>query len=187
MKRNSRLKEILENTMNQNEIDSFLTYKINEKDKNFIQEVVKEALINIESKAFNCASSSALLGAMISDNSDIPIIVLSGHFEFNSKRIFNCTNPIPYVDKGKISNENWDGHCWVEINDLIIDLSIFRTIYYGKVPYSLRKEIIEKFGEGKGALIGYSSYLKEKGFNYIPKYILNQKQINGLINGLSYE
>ncbi|MFK5959481.1 MAG: hypothetical protein QM495_11515 [Lutibacter sp.] len=173
--------------MKQKEIDSFVTYELNEKDKNFIQEVVKETLRNVKPKAFNCALLSALLGAMIYDNSDIPVVVLSGHFEYNSNRIFNCTKPIPFTNKEKMINDSWDGHCWIEINDLIIDLSIFRTIYYGKVPNSFKTEIVEKFGAGKGALIGYSSCLKELGFNYIPKYSLNQEQINGLIKGLSYE
>ncbi len=182
MTRDSVLRETMKTVLNEKEIDSFFSYKITRGDMNFLQEATTGVLKNIPAKAFNCALMSALLGAVIFDHSKIPVVVVSGHLDYYSRRIFNCKKPIPYSTNKKVINEIWDGHCWVEICNLIIDISIFRTIYYGQVPQDLHKEIIENFGEGKGTIAGTQSELKKSGFIYSPCYCLTQDQINGLIN-----
>ena len=179
---------ILENTlktiMTEKEIHSYLSYELTGNDEIFLKEVINEVLRKLPANAFNCGLSSALLGAMILDNSSIPVSVISGHLDYSTKRIFNCYNPIPYSTEKIYINEIWDGHCWVEINNLIIDISIFRTIYNGKVSNDLYDKIISQFGKGRGALLGSPKEIQKLGFDYIPCYGLTQNQISGLIRGI---
>jgi hypothetical protein len=159
--------------MNENEINSYFSYELTNKDIAFLKEIINELLKNIPADAFNCALSSAMLSAMISDHSNIPVSVISGHLDYYKKRIFNCYKPIPYSNDEEIIDESWDGHCWVEINNLIIDTSIFRTIYNGDVSNDLYSKIVNQFGKGRGALLGSPKEIQELGFDYIPCYCLN--------------
>lgn len=180
MKQTNRFNNILGNK----KIEEFSAYQLSQDDMEFIKEVNVAVLSKIPQKAFNCAQLSALLGAIIYDHSDIPVIVMSGHLDYHERRIFNCKTPIPFSkDKVEI-NEIWDGHCWVEIPNFIIDNSIFRTIYYGNVPQILRNQIVQQFGEGRGTLTASIEQMNTIGFNYTPCFELNQDQINGLIKSI---
>lgn len=180
---------ILENTlktiMTEKEIHSYVSYELTSNDEIFLKEVIEEVLRKLPVKAFNCGLSSALLGAVILDNSSIPVSVICGHLDYFTKRIFTCYILIPYSTENISINEIWDGHCWVEINNLIIDISIFRTVYNGKVPNDLFDKIISQFGKGRGALLGSPKEIQKLGFNYIPCYGLTQDQISGLIRGIN--
>ena len=127
MNRELLLKNILKTIMTENQVNSFLSYMISDKDLDFLKLASEEVLKNIPSTAFNCVMLSGILGAHIMDNSDIPVSVIYGHLDYSSRRIFCCKEPIPYSTENDIINKSWDGHCWIEINDLIIDISIFRT------------------------------------------------------------
>lgn len=80
--------------------------------------------------------------------------------------------------------EIWDGHCWLEFGGMIGDISLYRTVNYGKVPEDFSRFIFDTFGKGKGLLCATTEGLNEVGLNYIPCYSLREGQINGLLNGL---
>ncbi|HCE58917.1 MAG TPA: hypothetical protein DER09_14070 [Prolixibacteraceae bacterium] len=176
----NRLIDILD----KKEIEVFNSYNLTTDDIEFIREVNIGVLRKIPQKAFNCAQLSALLGAVIYDNSDIPVVVISGHLDYFEKRIFNCKSSIPYSTNKKEINEIWDGHCWVEIPGLIIDNSIFRTMYFGKVPSSLKNQIINQFGKGRGTIVASVEQMDNMGFNYKPCFKINQNVIDGLIKSI---
>jgi hypothetical protein len=183
MTRELELKNILKTTLTETEIKSFFSYQLTKEDLEFLKEAITEVLRTVPANAFNCAMLSGLLGAIISDHSSIPSAVIAGHLDYSSKRLFNCSKPIPYhKDKTEIKEE-WDGHCWVEINNLIVDVSLFRTIYFGQVPEYLFTEIVTKFGKGRGAFLCSDKEMKDFGFNYIPCYCLTNDQISGLVLG----
>ena len=180
MKQTKRLINILDNE----KIEVFNSYQLSHEDIEFIKEVNMAVLSKIPQKAFNCAQLSALLGAIIYDHSDIPVVVMSGHLDYRGRRIFNCSSPIPYSKDKMEINEIWSGHCWIEIPNFIIDNSIFRTIYYGNVPQTLRSQIVHQFGEGRGTITASIEQMNTIGFNYTPCYELNQDLINGLIKSI---
>jgi hypothetical protein len=183
MQRNLILKKILYPVMSKNEIDSFLCYQLTNNDLKFLIEAINEVLGRIPANAFNCVMLSGLLGAIINDHSNIPAAVITGHLDYSTKRIFNCKDPIPFSADKKYIFGIWDGHCWVELNNKIIDISIFRTIYYSKVPTIPYHEIIQKFGKGRGALIGSSNELENLNLIYTPCHCLSQDQISGIVLG----
>lgn len=176
--------ERLTNILDKKQINSFDAYDLTEKDIEFIKEINNEVLSIIPQKAFNCAQLSALLGAVINDNSKIPVVVVSGHLDYLDKRIFNCKTPLPYSSDKKEVNEIWDGHCWVEVPNLVIDISLFRTIYYGNVPENLKEKIVAQFGKGRGSIMASSSQMETIGLKYTPCYKVNETLINGLIKSI---
>jgi hypothetical protein len=175
--------ERFNSNFNKQVIEKFGTYKLIQTDINLITDFSKKVLMSIPQKSFNCAQMSAILGAMLIDNSEIPTLVISGHFDYKNERLFNCLNPIPF-DEEKNIDEIWDGHCWVEVPNLILDLSFFRTIYYGNVDDKIKIDVINDFGEGKGTLIAPIEQMNEWKFNYTPCYEVDEKTINGLINSI---
>lgn len=183
MTRELKLRETLKAILTEKEVQSFFSYQLTNDDLAFIKEAVIEVLKIVPANAFNCAMLSGLLGAVISGHSNIPVSVIAGHLDYSSRRLFNCLRPFPYATDKKVINEEWDGHCWVELNNLIIDISIFRTIYYGQVPEDLYNQIVTKFGEGRGALLCSANEMMNQGFNYIPCYSLTNDQISGLVLG----
>ncbi len=176
--------ERLINILNKKQIDSFNSYKLTKEDISFIKEVVEGILTQIPQKAFNCAQLSAFLGAVIQDNTNIPLVVLSGHLDYSGKRLFNCKYPLPYSSNKTEINEIWDGHCWVEIPNLILDISFFRTVYYGNISENLKKKIINQFGKGKGTLIASFEQMAKMEFNYTPCYQVDNNMIDGLIKSI---
>ena len=183
MTRELKLRETLKAVLTEKEVQSFVSYQLTNDDLVFLKEAAIEVLKIVPANAFNCAMLSGLLGAIISDHSNIPVAVITGHLDYSSRRLFNCSRPFPYSTDKKEINEVWDGHCWVELNNLIIDISIFRTIYYGQAPVDLYNEIMTKFGEGRGALLCSANEMMNQGFNYIPCYSLTNDQISGLVPG----
>jgi len=180
MKQTDRFTGIL----NQSQIDTFNSYTLTDDEIKFIKEVNEGVMLKIPQKAFNCAQLSALLGAIIMDNSNIPVFVISGHLDYSNQRLFNCKSPLPYSTDKKVINDIWDGHCWVELPGLIIDNSFFRTIYYGDMDGLIKNKVINKFGEGKGTLIATPVQMKSIELEYTPCFEVHNNLINGLIKSL---
>lgn len=166
------------------ETKKFLTYQLTKDDIDFIQDAAKDVLRNMPPKAFNCTQTSAIWAAIIQDHSSIPVSVVCGDLQFLDKNIFVCKEPLPDPKNGNVINGIWDGHCWLEFGGLIADASFFRTVYYGEVPKEFKDLVVDKFGEGRGTMIATPQQMETNGFKYMPKYTLNNLQINGLINGI---
>jgi hypothetical protein len=185
MFRNQILTAALAQNLDQNQVQSFLSYHLTEDDMAFIQAAVKDVLMNMPQKAFNCTQISAMWAAIITDHSNIPVSVICGDLHYNSKKIFVCKEPFPDAEDGTEIVGEWDGHCWLEFAGLIADASFFRTIYYGNVPQSLREMVVTQFGKGRGSIIASPEQMQQNGFQFIPRYSLSERQINGIIQGIA--
>lgn len=147
----------------------------------------RELMSNIPPTFGACAMISAMWAAYLKDHFSIPAIVVAGDLKVSGKTIFKCKNNLPDPTKsGNIVSANWDGHCWIEIDGWIGDLSIFRTAYQIQGASYLKEFIISNFGTGRGALIGLKSDLPTE-MKYIPKYVLKESQIDSLVRGLSHQ
>lgn len=79
--------------------------------------------------------------------------------------------------------QTWSGHAWVEIDDLILDLSIFRTIYSDKFTKLYKTDLIELFGAGRGCLCATSGEMNKLGLNYIAIDELEDSIATSIISG----
>lgn len=153
----------------------------------FLCDSAKDIMTNVPPSFGACAMISAMWAGYLKDHYSIPAIVVAGDLKVSGLTILKCKKNLPEPTKsGNIVSGKWDGHCWIEIDGWIGDLSIFRTAYQIEGQSVLKSFVLSYFGSGKGALISPKSDLPV-GLKYIPKYVLKENQIDSLIAGLSYQ
>lgn len=152
-----------------------------------LAETAQEIMSNIPPSFGACAMISSMWAAYLNDNYSIPAIVVAGDLKVKGKTIFKCKKNLPEPTKsGSIISANWDGHCWMEIDGWIGDLSIFRTAYQIQGVSHLKEFVLSNFGSGKGAFLCRKNDLPT-GMKYIPQYVLKDTQIDYLVGGLAYQ
>lgn len=179
------LRELIVKSRGTVEMESHSKFKLPPRSQILI-DTAKNILSSVPPLFGACAMLSAGWAALLRDHHHIPAIAVAGNLSIHGTTIFKCTKNLPEAGKsGKVISEVWDGHCWLEIDGVVGDLSIFRTAYAIKGTSRLKEFILANFGEGKGALLCPENQLHSMGMEYEPKYVLNEPQINGLVAGLS--
>ena len=145
---------------------------------------MRNMLASVEPQFGSCVMLSGAFVVALSVHYSIPAIAVVGDLMIHGKPVFKCNGNIPMPEKNnEILNTTWDGHCWVEIGGVICDLSIFRSAYNINRPSLLSTFITSEFGEGKGAILSAPEALPY-GMEYVPKHVLNDKQLEAIIGGL---
>ena len=183
--RSKILKQLIVRSRGVEEATSFTDYRLASPQP--VLESAQEILSNVQPYFGACAMLSAAWAGYLQDNHSIPAIVVAGDLKIVGKKIFRCKKNLPKPTKaGKLVAGNWDGHCWIEIDGYIGDLSLFRTAYAIEGASVLKEFVVSNFGLGRGALLSSEKDLP-KGMQYIPKFVLKDNQINGLIAGMMYQ
>ena len=151
-------------------------------DQNKLLEIVREILIAIPYRPFFCLPLSATLYAVLKDNYQVEAKLVTGNLLYKDNYIFKHEFCISKA-KDKTYQE-WAGHAWVEIEELICDLSIFRTIYSDKFTKSCKQELIDYFGEGRGCLLASQQQLNLCGLTYNAVEYLSDDLATGIIQGI---
>lgn len=120
-------------------------------DIQILKEVVTEILNEVPSRPFFCLPMSAMLYAVLKDNSLADPLLITGNLSYKEHIIFKQDYQIKEVKNGSFST--WSGHSWVKVDGLIVDLSFFRTLYSKAFTKPFKKELIAVFGQGRGCLI----------------------------------
>jgi hypothetical protein len=151
-----------------------------------VLDVARDIMRNIPPSFGACAMLSSMWAGYLKDHYSIPALVVAGDLKISGKTIFKCKKNIPEPTRaGKVISSNWAGHCWIEVDGWIGDLSVFRTAYQIDGLSVLRDFIISSFGENRGALLCPQSDLPPS-MKYVPKYILKDNQIDSLISGMAH-
>ena len=150
-------------------------------------DALDQAAGDILSKApssFNsCAMLSAMWVAYLKENYAIPAVVVVGDLKVSGKMIFKCKKNLPEpTESNMLISSNWDGHCWIEIDGWIGDLSVLITAYNMQEGGHLKDFVQSHFGINKGALISHKDDLPT-GMKYIPKFVLKDSQVDNLVSG----
>ncbi|EGR2438201.1 hypothetical protein DYC75_13635 [Vibrio cholerae] len=143
-------------------------------------ELVNEALCMAEIITQNfkpidgsCLYMSALLAAMINDNLPVETRFVTGSLTVAGSTIFSHTPIKHQLTQKSHLIEQWDGHAWVELDDLIFDLSIFRTVFSRASPRRIQSLFEARFDRGVAYLVGQKSKLIDKGIEYTALEILS--------------
>lgn len=183
--RNRLLQSLISQYRGVAEANSFINYNLN--NINIVVKAMHDCLASVPPSFGACTMLSSYLACYLKDEFGIPAIVVAGDLEINGTTIFYCKENLPAFDEpGTIKSAIWDGHCWVEIDNYLIDISIFRSAYLIDRPSTLKGYITNTFGTGKGAILSLVNELP-LGMNYIPKYVLNDIQVNGFVASLDYQ
>jgi hypothetical protein len=109
-------------------------------------------------------SATVVLYAILKDNYHVDARLVTGNLYFKDQYIFKQDFSIAGTQKDRL--QEWGGHAWVEVENLILDLSIFRTIYSEQFTKPFKSELMSQFGQGRGCIIGTSVQMKEFGLIY---------------------
>lgn len=153
-------------------------------DINVVAQAARQTLGMIQPSLGSCVMVSAGFVAILK-SVGIEAVVILGDLKIDGRFIFECRGNIPGASyDGEVVNATWDGHAWVVIGDLVCDLSIFRTAYALPHPSLLKSFINHHFSDGRGALLCPPGAIPQ-GMEFVPKYVLNDDQIHGILEGLS--
>ena len=134
-----------------------------------------------------CAMLSAVWAGILRKEYGIPAIVVAGDLKIGTKHVFKCTENIPMKEFSEdAASDVWDGHCWIEIDGCIGDLSLFRTAYSLDHTSRLKQFVESTFGLKKGCLFLPVEEIP-KPMEYIPKFVLSDYQVDGLVAGMGYQ
>ena len=162
----------------------YLDFTLDEPQK--LLDVARDIMRNVPPTFGACAMLSAMWAGYLKDHFSIPAIVVAGDLKISGKTIFKCKKNLPEPSKsGKVISSSWSGHCWIEVDGWIGDLSVFRTAYQIDGPSVLKEFIISSFGQNRGALLCQQQDLP-LGMKYVPKFVLKDNQIDSLISGMAH-
>lgn len=183
--RSKTLKQLIVRSRGVEEAIMFSDYRLT--NPQLVLESARDIMSNVQPYFGACAMLSSAWAGYLQDNHSIPAIVVAGDLKISGKKVFRCKKNLPEPTKaGKLLTGNWDGHCWIEIDGYIGDLSIFRTAYAIEGASMLKEFIVSNFGLGRGAILSPVKDLPT-GMQYLPKFVLKDNQINGLIAGMMYQ
>lgn len=145
-------------------------------------EIIREILRSFPNKPFLCLPLSATLYAVLKDKYRIESNFVTGNLLYEENYIFKQDFSIENAPTEKL--ELWSGHAWVELNDQIIDLSLFRTLYSKQFKKPYKENLIQYFGKGRGCVIGSKQQLETDGLTYHPIDYLEDKTATSIIKGI---
>lgn len=183
--RNKNLKQLIARSRGVAEAEAYASFKL--EDPQPLIESARELMETIPPSFGACAMMSASWVGVLQDHFSNPAIAVAGDLKIGGARVFKCKKNLPDFKKpGKLILDKWDGHCWIEIDGFIGDMSVFRTAYAIARPSILKEFIVNTFGYGRGSMVCPYEDLPS-GMQYVPKYVLKNSQINGLISGMAYQ
>lgn len=150
--------------------------------KKILAESVKEVLSNIPLKPFFCLPLSAGLYMILKDREGFDVRIVTGNLFYKNEILFKQDFSIESVTNEQYTD--WEGHAWVEWEELIIDLSIVRTVYSDQFTKACKTQIIKTFGDGRGCIIANRQQFSEMGFTYVSIDVLRDETATGILSGM---
>lgn len=178
--------ELIRRDRGKSDADLFQQFRLS--DTQPITDTVSEMLGHLPVMFGACAQTSAAWAALLRDRHNIPAVTVVGDLIIEGTSVFPCDRNIP--DPANSSESDWaawNGHCWIEIDGYVGDMSIFRTAKKIERPSVLKAFIERHFGPKRGAILVNHSELAAMGMYYVPKYVLTEDQINALINVMRHQ
>lgn len=183
--RDRKIEQLISRYRGANEAQSYKNYKLASPD--ILATTAKDMLKIIPPSLGACALISSVWADTLRSQHNIPAIVVVGDLKISGTTVFKCKKNLPTGgNTGKFTSGKWSGHCWIEIDGYIGDLTIFRTAYSIEGLSLLKDFVLSNFGPGRAGFLSKTSETP-KGMKYIPKFVLKDQQVFGLTNGLCYQ
>ena len=128
-----------------------------------------------------CLYMSSLFATCVNKNSVMNAKVAVGGLKINGTVIFKTSQIKDKIDpRVSFVLTDWDGHSWVEIDNLICDVSSFITIESSTTKKELKNIFREYFGDKK-YLIDQKDNLSKYDIIYEKSEILEAEQVEILL------
>jgi hypothetical protein len=183
--RQRNLRRLIVKSLGAKKASEYFAYRLD--GYNAVSEAASEIMSSVPPSFGSCVLISSAWAGLLSDHFNIPAVVVAGSLKIDGKYVFKYEGELPKPTKSNSAIEmTWSGHCWIEIDGKVGDLSIFRTAYSIQRPSRLKDFVISNFGYGRGAFLASISELP-KGLKYEPNSVLTNEQVNMFISSLSYQ
>lgn len=113
-----------------------------------------------------CLYMSAVLAAMINDHLSVKSRFVTGSLSVSGSKVFSHQPVKPVLAQKSRVISQWNGHSWIEIDDLIFDLSLFRTVFSEAASPHIQSLFEARFDRKAAYLIGQKNKLAEMGVEY---------------------
>ncbi|MGB7401668.1 MAG: hypothetical protein WA916_03775 [Arcobacter sp.] len=180
-----KILQLISSSYSEKESKNYDNFKPKSDDIKILIEAAKEALTIFPNIPGACFPLSSFLASLIRDNTNYPIHAIAGSLYIDNEKVFDNEND-DFKSLFKSTNLDWDGHCWIIFGNYLCDISICRTAYSKYAPIILKNKILSMMGEGKGIFICPVDKLLDYGLNFIPKYVLTNKEISIGFNSAFY-
>ncbi|PQJ10789.1 hypothetical protein CJD36_012530 [Flavipsychrobacter stenotrophus] len=150
--------------------------------KEVLINAVQAVLLTVPSKPFLCLPMSATLYAKLKNEHNVDAKLVTGNLSYKEQIIFQQDFSISEVRDNIL--QLWAGHAWVEVDGLICDLSLPRTLYANEFTKSCKKELVQRLGEGRGCVVASQSVMHVAfGLSYSPIDYLQDSIATAIIKG----
>lgn len=149
-----------------------------------LQKAVVDVLKYTPYKPFLCLPLSALLYVLLKDKRGLDPKIVTGDLNFKGHYVFKQDFKISEAKDGIFTE--WAGHAWVEIEDVICDLSFFRTLYSNEFNRHYKNELVSTFGEGRGCLIFEKDKIAPGHLSYNGIDFLEDETVTAILKGFPY-
>ena len=157
---------------------------MNQQDIQTCEELGRKVLSEMAHLTNSCLYISAMLTAMINDHIQLEARLITGSLVIDNRTIFNHQPIASVLSSTTNVTSTWDGHAWVEVSDLILDFSIFQTIFSDSSLSDIQNTFVQKFGERKDYLIRKKHLLNSMHVIYTSQEQLTLEHEQVLINNI---
>ncbi|WP_338869260.1 hypothetical protein WBJ53_19670 [Spirosoma sp. SC4-14] len=141
-----------------------------------------QAVLQNTPRAFGiCVVMSAHLCAILTDSYKLPAVVVAGDLVISGIPAFQTDVKIQQPELTEIIIDDWQGHSWVEIGGLIVDISLGRTADLAPDGSNLKAFVHKQFGNGKGLLAFPVEHAYSLDMIYAPREVLADNIITAII------
>lgn len=132
-----------------------------------------------------CVMMCALLETELRERHGIPAVCVAGDVTIGGTPTFRCNGPLPTFEADAepggsppAMTLSWDGHCWVELGGLIVEISLLRTARAQPPNSNLRQFVDATFAPRQGAFAIPANDLPP-GLQYRRRFVLTDNQVDG--------
>lgn len=109
-------------------------YRFSDADVDFVTTISQKIRLVYPNEAGACCLMSAMLMAKIHDETQIPARMVAGSLAVHRKFVFGDDRGFDGAAIFSADQPSWNGHCWIEVGEWIVDVSIFQTSVSPKCP-----------------------------------------------------
>jgi len=182
--RKQKIAELISQFRNPSEAERYYSYRLEDHQKMFIPKLAQGILANTQPRPCECLILNSFLAFCLGQKG-ILVATVIGDLIIEGRQVFNKCTEMPYSNSNGLIEREWDGHCWIEIDDYIGDISLFRTADI-TTDKSLKDFLIKKFGFNQNVLFKPYTDLTFNNVEFIPKFVLNETQITNFCTTLDY-
>ncbi|WP_206239215.1 hypothetical protein [Novosphingobium terrae] len=126
---------------------------------------------------------SAALAVRLEDALSAPAYVVAGTLAVEGVPVLG--NRLAFDPAAAFAGETpaFNGHVWLMVGDIIIDIALFRLAYSAQGPATLSRHVDLAFGPGKALFVDRWKHAARLGLNYEPHYVLSSDEVTRLMGG----